>query len=462
MKPVRVADIVRRKPPACVAVATTSRRRPAKSNGAEAIAGNIKNTAKAVLKSPGAKIPFFIGFVVILAEAVFVVKIATEMVPRPPTSQLSDAWIKPDAAANAPRETAMMQNVAASLPPVSASSAASSYAPPEIKPGLLPVVQLPPPKATSTAASNKKTAIQPSKPKPAASPTPTAVTARSLLDATTLSLNERYDGLYKASFMTNAGTHGKITWDLNKTALTGSGSMPSFSVSFSCDPPPNPPPPDAIDQSPTFNVRTSYVCTIGLTPTSGSSRQTQSRQFSFTAGAGQLVVTPLSTMNTVLQDNVSSGGFVFRNDDAEPVTITGLDVDVSYTALNTAGGPLVLRFADPATELSLIDYHLENLAVNPSLPNTHSGTNIHVPLSLTINPASPKMLPVKILGAHRMSISGVDPSVTVTLRQVTTNQSASRIMLSSAKISWSCVIIIGACDPNATSGPCATGQACRQ
>ena len=222
------------------------------------------------------------------------------------------------------------------------------------------------------------------------------------------------------------------------------------------------PPYDAIDQSPTFNVRASYACTINLTPISGSSRQTQSKQYSFTTGAGQLVVTPPSYMNTVLKDNENFGGFVFRNDDAEPVTITGLDIDVSYTALNIADSPLVLRFMDPSTELSLTDYHLENLAVNPSLPYTHAETNIHIPLSFTINASSPKMLPIKILGAHRMSISGVDPTITVTLREVATNQSVTKIVLGSAKLSWSCIVAVGAYDPNATSGPYATGRACQQ
>ncbi len=447
MKPVRVVDIVRREP-------------PAKSNGAKAIAGNIKNAAKAVLKSPGAKILFFVGFAVILTEAVFVMKTATEIFPRPSAFQLSDAGIKPGAATNAHQETAMMQNIVAPLSPVSTSSATSSETLTEIKPGLLPTVQLPPPKPTSTAAANKKTAAQPSQPKPAA--IPTVVTARSLLDATTLSLNERYDGPYKVAFTTNAGTYGKIAWGLDKTTLTVGGSLPSFSISFSCDPPPDLPSLDAIDQSPTFNVRASYACTVSLTPTSGSDRQTQSRQFSFTTGVGQLVVTPPSSMSTVLKDDANFGGFVFRNDDTEPITITGLDVDVSYKGLNVADSPLVLRFADPATETSLVDYHLENLAANPSLPYTHAGTNIHIPFSFTINAAGPKMLPVNILGVHKLGIYGVDPTFTVTLRHVSTNQNVNGIVLNSAKLSWSCIVTIGAYDPNATSGPFVTGQACQQ
>jgi len=121
-----------------------------------------------------------------------------------------------------------------------------------------------------------------------------------------------------------------------------------------------------------------------------------------------------------------------------------------------------LRFADPATELPLADYHLENLAADSSFLFTHAGTNIHIPLSFTINAASLKMLPVNILGVHKMSVYGVDPTVTVTLREVSTNQNVTRVVLNSAKISWSCIVPIGAYDPNATSGPYVTGQACQQ
>lgn len=438
MKPVRtVEDIVRRKT-------------VAKSNNTKDIFGNIKNAAKAVLKPSGSKIPFFIWFAIIIAEAGFVMKIAAEIIPRP--------------AASVPQGAAMAQNIVESFYSTSTSNTTSSNMPTEIKPILSPVIQLPPFKptstATSTAVSNKKTAAQPKKPKPA--PIPTAITARSLLDATVLSMSEQRNGPYKATFVTNAGTYGKITWDLGKTALTVSASMPNFSISYSCDPIPNMPAHDALDQSPAFNVKTSYNCVVNLTPASGNDRRTQSKQFSFTTGAGQLVVTPQSSMNTVLKDNASFGGFVFRNDDTEPITITGLYIDVSYRGLDTTDNPLTLRFKDPITELTLAEYNLENLAADQSLSYAHAGTNIHIPLSFTIGGANQKILPINIFGVHRLSIYGVDPIVSITLRQVTTNQSSNNIVLNSAKIAWSCIVPIGAYNPNATSGPYATGQACLQ
>lgn len=440
MKPVRVVDIVRRK--------TT-----AKSDGAKIIFGNIKNAGKAVLKSPNTKTPFFIiASVIILAGAIFAVEVANVRMDR-------------GAAKNVPRETAIIQNIVASPFSASTSTAASFDVPqlPEIKPGLLPTVKLPPFKQVSTstaaAASDKKVSAQPSKPKP--TPTPTAVTARSLLDATVLSTSERQDGPYNVLLTTDAGTYGKITWDLGRTALTLGKSAPSFPVSFSCSPVPNIPAPDATDQNPTFSVKTAYVCAVNLTPASGSDMRTQSRQFSFATGAGQLVVTPPSSMNTVLKNSVNFGGFVFRNDDTEPVTVTGLDIDVSYKGLDTADNPLILRFKDPVTQLPLEDYHLENLAADPSGPYAYAGTNIHIPLSFMVKGADKKMLPVEILGVRRMSIYGVDPTVTVTLREVSLNQNLNRIVLNSAKISWTCIVPIGAYDPNATTGPYATGEACR-
>ena len=181
---------------------------------------------------------------------------------------------------------------------------------PAIQPGLLPAVPLSFLEATSTAG--KKTAFGASRSTTA--PAQTVITAKSLLDATTLSTSERYDGPYKVAFVTDAGTYGKITWDLTKTVLVVGKSISTFSISSSCDPAPNIATAGAADQNPTFDVRI-YVCTLVLTPNSGSDRRSQTKQFSFTTGAGQLVVTSPPAMNTLLQDNINLGGFVFRNDD---------------------------------------------------------------------------------------------------------------------------------------------------
>ncbi|MEK7508216.1 MAG: hypothetical protein AAB602_04025 [Patescibacteria group bacterium] len=458
MKPVRtVQDIVRRK-----ALAT-------KSGDAKVTFKNAASVAMEVFKSSGARIPFLIWFAVILAESIFLIKIAAEIIPRQFISQLSDVAIKSNLAAIVSENSAIVQNVFAPLDSVSTSSATSSNEmtaveqkaePAEPPPMTQPALPFKTTSATATSAavSNKKTAIQPSKPKPAQ--IQTVVTAKSLIDATTLSTSERRDGPYKVELKTNAGTYGVISWDLGKTQFTVSPSMPSFSISYSCNPSPNMPDHDALDQSPMFNVQTSYKCTISLTPTSGNDRQTQSKQFSFTTGAGQLFITSQSSMNTVLKDNLNTGGFVFRNDDIEPVTVTGIDIDVSYRGLDTTDSPLILRFKDTATELALAEYNLENLAADPSISYAHSGTNIHIPLSFVVNSASQKLLPISVLGVHRLSIYGVNPIVDITLRKITIDKSANKIILSIPKISWSCIVPIGAYNPNATSGPYATGQAC--
>lgn len=452
MKPVRIMrDIVRPK---------TAR----SANGARTLFGNIKGASRAVRRSFSVKIPFFICFVAILAEAVGIVKFAPNIIPLV-APQFSDAGTSPDMTVTIPQETAMAQNVVTILSVNATSSATSSDMLPEIQPGLLPVVQMPSFGTTSTAMSTMASASSTSgkkvsQPKPA--PARTTITALSLLGATTLTTTEDRDGPYKVALVTNAGTYGNIAWDLTDTTLAVSKSMPSFSVAFSCDPPPNIPAVDALDQSPTFNVGTSYVCTVNLTATSGSDRKTQSKQFSFTTGAGQLVITQPSSMNTVLTDNTNRGGFVFQNDDAAPVTVNGLDIDVSYQGLNITNSPLILRFEDPATEASIADYHLENLSADPSVPYGYAGIDIHVPLSFTIGAASQKMLPLEILGVHRLGIYGVNPTITITLRQVAINKTQNKIVLNSARISWSCIVPLGAYDPNATSGPYATGQACLQ
>lgn len=361
----------------------------------------------------------------------------------------------------APQETAIVQNVVASSSPMPLPPPPPAIA---ITPGLLPQVKLlskkPPAKAPVAAAIPKSAALA-KKPAPISSAPP--VTAQSFWDATKMSLQERLDGPYQAIFTTNAGAGGNIAWNLGVTTIGGTGSIPRFSVSYSCDPPVNLPPPDASDQNPTFNVRTPYACTIGLIPAAGNDRRSVSKQFSFTTGAGQFIITPPHAMGTVLQSGENDGGFVFNNEDANAVTVTGLTVDISYTGLNVAAGPLILRTIDPVNGVPFGDYHLENLAEDPAIPYTRTGMNIEIPVSFTVGPINQKMLPLQILDANTMRISGIDPTMTITLRGVAANQTSDggKIVLNTAKISWSCIVPVGAYDPNATSGPYVTGEACK-
>lgn len=419
----------------------------------------------ALRKAASFKIPFIIWFAVTIVEAVAMVKMAPEALSYQWISRISLAFVNSAPAPNVSQQTAVVRNIVVQLPTSGPLSVAASgtilNALPAIQPGLLPMVQSLKFRASSTVPSViAKTVIQPAPPKTA--PTPTVITAESLLAATTLSAHEQYDGPYKVTFVTDAGTYGKISWDLTQTVLTVGESVPTFSLSYLCDPQPLPPVTDAVDQNPIFNMQTSYTCTVTFTPTAGKDERPESRQFSFMTGAGQLVVTAPPAMDTLLHGNSNSGGFVFRNDNIAPVTVTGLDVDVSYAGLNVSDGPLVLRFEDPVSGASLYEYHMENMAADPSLPFAHAATNIHIPVSFTVAASAQEMFPVEVLGVQRLSVIGVDPTVSVAVRHVDTAQTSAKIVVNSANISWSCIVPVGAYDPNATTGPYATGRVCSQ
>jgi hypothetical protein len=357
----------------------------------------------------------------------------------------------------APQGTAAIYNAVSAITPPSVATSTLS-----ITPGLLPTVKLTPKKPSVVASKPKPAAIPASIPasKP---PAPLALTTQGLLDGAVLSFKQRPDGAYEAVFSTNGGGGKNVQWDLSQAFIGGDGRIPKLSVSYSCNPPPGlPSPTEIIDTNPFFSVRTPYDCDISLTPTTGVDQRTRSRHFTFTTGAGPLVVKPPTSMNTLLKDDANSGGFVFANQDAEPITITKLAVDVSFTALSTLGGPLVLRFLDPGTETSLADYHMENFSAISPRPFTYGATGIEISLSFTVGPSSQKLLPVQVLGVHKMSISGIDPTITITLRGIVTDRAECKVVLNAPEIKWSCVVALGAYDPNATSGPFATGQACRE
>jgi hypothetical protein len=166
-------------------------------------------------------------------------------------------------------------------------------------------------------------------------------------------------------------------------------------------------------------------------------------------------------MNTVLHSGENDGGFVFNNEDTQPVTISNLTVDVSYTALNTEAGPIVLRIVDPTTGNSLGDYHLESITKDPVIPYTYGQLGIQIPLSFVLGAQKQKLLPIELLGADPMQIQGVNPTFTLTLRGVTTAPVVSKLIITAAQIAWSCVVPIGGFDPNATSGAFAAGTACQ-
>jgi len=247
------------------------------------------------------------------------------------------------------------------------------------------------------------------------------------------------------------------------TTLGGTNSIPEFSVAFACDPLPNQPLVGALDQNPSFAVRTAYDCVVSLTPQTGIDRRTQTKDFSFTTPPGDFVILPDMAMDTVLVDNTNNGGVILDNQDSNPITVTSVTFNVSYAYLaTTPETPLVLRFQDPATGQSIGDYPLTNLPPDPSASTTFSQSDVTLPLSLTIPPLSQKLLPMQALGVQKMLILNSTPSVNVTLTGVTINRSDVKVILHNPNIVWSCVVSQLSYDPNATSGVYATGQACLQ
>ena len=221
------------------------------------------------------------------------------------------------------------------------------------------------------------------------------MTAQEFLAATTISVKERFDGPYETVFTTNLGNGKNTTWGLNATTLNGNGALPSLSISSSCNPIPTIPDPAATDQNPLFDPRGSYTCTVTATPLSGADQRAQSKDFSFTTGPGQLIVMPPTAMNTLLADGDNNGGFVFKNQDTNPVTITALTLTISDIAMNPndANGPFTLEFLDPVSGSVLAKYPLENLPADPGVPYTSEVTNVSIPLSFTVPAENQKMLP---------------------------------------------------------------------
>lgn len=320
----------------------------------------------------------------------------------------------------------------------------------EITPGLLPKVVLNTETKTAAAATPK-----PAAPKPAPVAIASLATADWLLAHATTTFVRRVGGGYGIVFSAVSGGETVLSWPYGATTIGGSGGIPQFSAAYDCNPPP------ASSPSPTFAVRTSYDCTVSLTALAGADKRTQSQTFTLATGHGEFLASPPANMDTHLTDSENDGGFVFTNDDTKPIAVLSETFAVSYTGLSTGYGPLILRLIDPGDATNYIDYHLENIPAVSSSSYLHSATGITLSMPLTIGAANAKMLPVEVLDVHKLSVTGVDPAVTITLTGVTTDRTDFVMRLGTPQISWSCVVALGYYDPNATSGPFATGEACK-
>jgi hypothetical protein len=375
---------------------------------------------------------------------------------------------QPSVMQSVPPQMAMMQGTVAPLiaAPVETATIVALAA---VAPNLLPTVTLkiiPAKVSTATKpaplpkiAATTPVEVSPKPPAQTSTPAMATITAQSFLNATTLTPVERRDGPYEIALTTDLGGGNVVHWDLIQTTI-GGGSVPTFSTTNNCDPNPIPAVTGESDQNPMFTARVPYTCTILLTPLTGNDLRTQSKQFTVTIPPGQFIVTPPSAMNTVLKNNENDGGFVFTNEDVLANTVTAITLDVSYTGLTNIYGPLVLRVVDPATEQSVGDYHLENVPADANDQYTHHQNGITLPISFKVFAGSQKLLPIQVLGVQAMSVSGVNPNITITLRGVTTDHGEDKLIVNSAIIRWNCVVTFASYDPNATSGALVSGNAC--
>ena len=353
----------------------------------------------------------------------------------------------------APQEAYILHLSLDTLPRESPTSSGATTIP-IIEPGLLPEIVISHFKKSPTPLA--ATALKAAPPAPSPKPQ-TSLSAASLLAATTLSFHERLDGPFGITFTTNAGT--PFTWDLS-TSTIGGGSIPPLSLAYSCTPAPIAPEVSDPNQNPIFTAHQSYDCAVSLTPTSGTDLRPQSKHFSFTVPSGKLIVTPPQSMNTVLKNNRNDGGFVFTNNDTEPITITSLTLNVSYADLTTVYGPLVMRTLDPETGAITGEYDLTSIPADPSRPYAFAKNGIVAPVNVTIPPGGSRIIPIQLVGVDAMSMEHTTPTFSISLAAVATNRTDAAITLTNAALQWSCVVTFQAYDPNATSGPLATGQAC--
>ncbi len=371
-----------------------------------------------------------------------------------------------------PPAAAPLKNVAQAalimpVPPI-AGTAAITFAPTAtaaVAPGLLPKVTLlkkpekaavAPVKAASASAATVPPPQSP-QPRPTTAPrrTATFTTADEVLAHTTTTLVRRIGGSYGLTFNVVSGGATVLSWQYGAATIGGTNGIPPFAADYNCNPPP------MGQANPLFAVRTDYACTVSLTALTGSDKRTRSAPFTFATGFGEFFASPPANMNTHLTNDENDGGFVFTNEDSKPVSVLSETFTVSYAGLITAYGPLVLRLVDPANAANYIDYHLENIPAVASSSYLHIGTGITLSMPLTVGAANAKMLPVEVLGVHKLSVAGVNPTVSVTLAGIATDRNDIDLELGAPQISWSCVIATGYYDPNATSGPYATGEACQ-
>lgn len=299
-----------------------------------------------------------------------------------------------------------------------------------------------PPKPTITVE------IQPiikTKPKPAVKiPAPSKKTIQTnplallspdqLLGRTSYILHQNPDGTYWMGFSTNLSDWGlpDLKWDPAGQTVGGVNGMPTFNVAFDCNPPQNQS--QFISSAASFNIRTPYVCTLSVANSAG---QAAKKEFDFTTGIGFLTVSGARGSSNLLKSDLSTNNIAFTNTDDDPVTITGLSMDVSSTALNFGPGSSV-KFKDYNDNV-LDQYDLTSASQDQARQYGKKAQNINVPLSLTIPPHTSKVLFIEVGNISFLYVDS-DPALALALSEITFDRSDMKIsfLQNPIPIYWTC------------------------
>ncbi|MBI4085106.1 MAG: hypothetical protein HY432_01185 [Candidatus Liptonbacteria bacterium] len=295
--------------------------------------------------------------------------------------------------------------------------------------------------AQNSPQENKKTSSAPL-------PANHIFTPQEVLDKTSFSLNQKPDGVYVLSFHTDIASG--FDWGLfdesiggsalstssGQTGLTTGGTqvIPLMKTSFFCNPQWNSPPGNSSDRNPTFDLNTSYTCSVSLTD---ALMRMSDKKIFFKTGPGRLVIKS-SNLSTALKSDKSSNGLVFDNQNTSPIKITGLTFDLSFRGLNVSS-PIVLRFINPDNESSYSDFQVQNLPTDPLRPDFRTAAGVKVISPFAVKPNNQRLLRVEILGVQQLLTIGINPEFNVTLKQLDTDNPDAKIVFLSPTISWKCI-----------------------
>lgn len=297
-------------------------------------------------------------------------------------------------------------------------------------------------KPTSKVAAQP--AIQP-KSKPAvktSGPAPKRISAGSLallnadqlLKRTSYALHQNPDGTYWMGLKVNLSDWGlpDLKGEPSQPTVGGTNGIVSFNSSFDCNPPYNVS--QFISSPISFDIRTPYACALTLTNSMG---QVSKKEIDFTTGIGFLTVSGARGSSDLLKSDISGNNISFNNTDDDPVTITGLTMGVSSTALNFGPGATV-KFKDYNDNV-LYQYNLADTPQDSSRQYGTAASNIKVPLSLVVPPRTSKVLFIEADNVSFLYVDS-DPTLALSVSNITFDRSDMKISLfqNPIRMSWTC------------------------